>query len=714
MADPSGVGAALAVEAVEWAPENDEKLTVSVRGRWRRRRPVLGGQPVLVVEAEGRRHRFTATPEPPSLAGAPPGSWQMTFSVPAWLAPFLGGRIWLQLGLAVVPLPRAVGPPLPDEAAHLQERRSGPSPRAPHSADAEMLVDRRVRTAELAEQRARERQADAEEAVAELTIRALELEQALERARREPGRLRKKLADRDQQLRAAEQRTHSERAMRLEREEMLDREREADQEALRIEAGELAAAEARVRELEYELEQLQRQIERAPAAGSPRAFDLSLELALVESTVLSRSVDWPEMARPAPGIGGAADQRALTGERALLAARGVPIAPGVAPAQDSIGSDAVSAILGELRAEFEQIKGLALAEAGRSAQARARVEELERRVDELESALHERDARSIRAYGAVQELRELVAMLRGERVAQAGSEDTPADPDPDASVELERFDAALSRLRASIPSEPEGAADSEPVPGSEGPDASSVQPWLRAAFASMCARDPDSAGRLLVGLLPLQRALGGGALAYDLVLDEQTCVQLTAAGGSATPEIVRASAPRDLAEVTFRVTGSYAELARLITAGPLRRALRRGLPRVQGDRGALPVLTELTRLRVSLAELDAAGVRLDPPLTFALVACMVRPRWTAGERFTIAHDPGTAAGSQTYLHVRRGELLTVTDVPPLGPVATTIVCTPDALLAVLADDPAATATVRGDAGALLVLLGWLERAQHDS
>jgi hypothetical protein len=119
-------------------------------------------------------------------------------------------------------------------------------------------------------------------------------------------------------------------------------------------------------------------------------------------------------------------------------------------------------------------------------------------------------------------------------------------------------------------------------------------------------------------------------------------------------------------------------------------------------------------LRVSLAELDAAGVRLDPPLTFALVACMVRPGWTAGERFTIAHDPGTAAGTQTYLHVRRGELLTVTDAPPLGPVATTIVCTPDALLAVLADDPATNATVRGDAGALLALLGWLERAQHES
>jgi hypothetical protein len=714
MADPSGVGAALAVEAVEWAPENDEKLTVSVRGRWRRRRPVLGGQPVLVVEAEGRRHRFTATPEPPSLAGAPPGSWQMTFSVPGWFAPFLGGRIWLQLGLAIVPLPRAVGPPLPDDVAHLQEPGSGLPPQAPHSADAETLIDRRVRTAELAEQRARERQADAEEAVAELTIRALELEQALEHARREPGRLRKMLADRDQQLRAAEQRAHSERAMRLEREDLLDRERDADQEALRIDAGELAAAEARVRELERELEQLQRQIDRAPPAGPPRAFDLSLELALVESTALPRSEDRPELARPASDVGGPADRRALIGERALITARGARIAPGVAQAQGSTGSDAVAAVLAELRAEFEHIKGLALAEAGRGAQARARVEELERRVDELESELHERDARSVRAFGAVQELRELVAVLRGERLAMEASEEMPADPDPDASVELERFDAALSRLRASIPSEPQGAVDSEPVPALEGPDASSVAPWLRAAFSSMFTRDPDSAGRLLVGLLPLQRAPGGGALAYDLVLDEQTCVHVTAADGDETPEIVRARTPRDLAEVAFRVTGTYAELARLITAGPLRRALRRGLPRVQGDRRALPALTELTRLRVSLAELDTAGVRLDPPLTFALVACMVRPGWTAGERFTIAHDPGTAAGTQTYLHVRRGELVTVTDAPPLGPVATTIVCAPGALLAVLADDPAANATVRGDAGALLALLGWLERAQRES
>ena len=170
MADPSGVQAALTVEAVEWEPAEGGKLTIRVRGRWRRRRPEWRGQPLLGIEAEGQRHRFPATPVPPSVTGVPPGSWEMTFSVPAWLAPYLGGRIWLQLGLALIPLPAPVGgePPAAEPAA----------------VDTEALSDRRVRSAELAAERWRERHAETEAMVGELTARVRQLEQELERSRR--------------------------------------------------------------------------------------------------------------------------------------------------------------------------------------------------------------------------------------------------------------------------------------------------------------------------------------------------------------------------------------------------------------------------------------------------------------------------------------------------------------------------------------------------
>ena len=58
---------AVSIEAVEWSAESGGNLNVRITGRWRRRRPVSTGQPTLVIEAEGRRHRYPAMPEPPSV-----------------------------------------------------------------------------------------------------------------------------------------------------------------------------------------------------------------------------------------------------------------------------------------------------------------------------------------------------------------------------------------------------------------------------------------------------------------------------------------------------------------------------------------------------------------------------------------------------------------------------------------------------------------------
>ena len=88
--------------------EGGENLTVRVTGRWRRRRPAWSTQPTLVVEAPGRRYRFPAMPEPPSLNGVPPGMWRISFAVPAALAPELRGSASVQFGGAVLALPAAV------------------------------------------------------------------------------------------------------------------------------------------------------------------------------------------------------------------------------------------------------------------------------------------------------------------------------------------------------------------------------------------------------------------------------------------------------------------------------------------------------------------------------------------------------------------------------------------------------------------------------
>ena len=101
----SDLPSALGIEAVELVNEGGRNVTVRVTGRWRRRRPELRGQAMLVVETGTVRQRFVAMPEPPSLIGAAPGTWRMSFTVPAELAPQLPGRTFLQLGAMMVPLP---------------------------------------------------------------------------------------------------------------------------------------------------------------------------------------------------------------------------------------------------------------------------------------------------------------------------------------------------------------------------------------------------------------------------------------------------------------------------------------------------------------------------------------------------------------------------------------------------------------------------------
>src|SRR5437764_2671966 len=128
---PSSFG----IEAVELVAEAGRSVTLRVSGRWRRRRPEVRGQAMLVVEAQSGRQRFPAMPEPPSLSGAAPGTWRMSFSVPAALARSLPGRTFLQLGGVLVPIP--IG-----EVTIAAEGAEGPG--------ADLLEARRARGSELA------------------------------------------------------------------------------------------------------------------------------------------------------------------------------------------------------------------------------------------------------------------------------------------------------------------------------------------------------------------------------------------------------------------------------------------------------------------------------------------------------------------------------------------------------------------------------------
>ena len=246
---------AVAIETVEWSAVSGGNLNVRITGRWRRRRPVSTGQPTLVIEAEGRRHRFPAMPEPPSVGGTGPGLWRLSFTVPGWMAPELG-RTWLQFGTVIVPLPVAVPAPGEPSAGPGQSMTGPPPPPddepVPPPLPLEHAPDEPEEPPDFEDARG----------VAELTRRVKGLEEELRGARSVRDELAASMEQRERKRRIAEQRAHAEQALRRDLARRLSTST-AEAERAREAMGDLAAAEDRIRGLEEELHQARRRSDEA-------------------------------------------------------------------------------------------------------------------------------------------------------------------------------------------------------------------------------------------------------------------------------------------------------------------------------------------------------------------------------------------------------------------------------------------------------------------
>lgn len=664
----SDVPSSLGIEAVECLAEGARPGTVTVRvtGRWRRRRSELRGQPMLVVDAGSGRQRFLAMPEPPSLTGAAPGTWRMSFSVPADLASSLAGRTFLQLGGAMVPL--SIG----DVPATSEP---------PDGSVTDLLEARRARGSELAADSAR-RQAS------ELAADIAHLERELDEAHAQSERLRDEIAHRERRLRSAEQDAHSERALRAEVEEHLSRRARAAQH-------DLGVLHERVAELERELTRMRRAVDEAQ--------HLAAAAEAARADAVRRLTDQKLPSPQSP--------RAEPARRELELARGSPGAPPAEPAPrpSERPGDRIA-----LRQEA------AMSEQRRAGHDRARIEALERELAAGREAIEIERRRSARAYEAIALVRADLRQLR----AAAAVPQTPAPqrvtmaaaaPEP---IQAQQLSAARARLRAQAPTpmvDPPAPAVAEPTPGptTEPARPAANRSWLRAAFVRLAAQDASAAGRMLLALVPAHHAADPHPIAYDLVMSDVLVARVTV--GSAAASVEFDATARPLSEVDFQLVGGLARIARLLAAGPVRRRLGGLAPggpvaRVRGDRRRLAALDALLGACLTLDQLHAAGVRLDPVLALTLAGQMIEPSWTAGEQFALAHREPAAPASDAYLLIRDGRPPLASSEPPHEPVVTALVCPPDQLLAVLGGAAAPT-EVAGDQRPLALLRQWLHRAQ---
>ncbi|HZT53070.1 MAG TPA: hypothetical protein VE995_01680 [Gaiellaceae bacterium] len=767
MSDIPGVPSAVGIEGIERVPQPSGGVTVRVTGRWRRRRPEWRGPALLVVEVGEQRHRVPAMPEPPSLTGTLPGTWGMTFSVPAELADHMNpGHTWLQLGLVMIPLALPPGP------ADMP-RTPADGPRAP--VEPGLLAARELRTLEVAAAGARRRAEEAEAATAELQRELERLRAELAAAGEEPARLKAELEARERDVRRARQAAHAEAAEREQAEARLaEQQRELDR--LRRRARE---AEERTRELEHELRAAHRAVAEAEqalavaraavvasqaaesrAAASPAPSDRgSAEPPPASRAPSDRGSAEPLPASPAPSDRGSAEPPAAPPAPAATgpaqqpdssAAPSPPPAPPGPAARAIPGSpddhELLSAALRPpsrwARRALPAVPAPLLDAEAELVRARAREGELERgarraveaRVVALEEDLERQRERSARALRAVSDVREELRRLRAD----------PGALRPDPDVEPERLSAALERLRERHPTPDPAAPEPEPdtasaaaagvpaddtapepvttaagVPADDtAPEPAEVPALPPAAGSDLIPRlfrrlvrdDAAAAGRLLVGLLPAQRLVHPRPLAYDLVLGPGACLCVTVGAGE--PQIEMRRHPRGAAEVQFSVRGDEAALARLVAAGALRRWLGRGLARLSGERRAFEALRRLVLSPPPLVQLAASGAELDPPVVLALAAALIDATAHAPREFVLVHRPAPGAPPSAALQVPETGPPTVTALALTLtlPATVTIICPPGRLLAALLGVDRSLAAVTGDQRPLDWLRGRLERA----
>jgi hypothetical protein len=276
---------------------------------------------------------------------------------------------------------------------------------------------------------------------------------------------------------------------------------------------------------------------------------------------------------------------------------------------------------------------------------------------------------------------------------------TPAEPRPDAP---HTGAATTANTRAGHPAK-------APLPAVVAkPPAGPPAPWLPAALKRLAAHDPETAGRIVVGMLPAQGLVTQRRLSYDLVLSDRGTVAVDVADGRAA---VRAlEGPRSPRQLDFRVLSDHAGLGRLLLT---RRGLRRRA-RVRGSRRRLRELRRLAREPLALRDLAASGATLEPALALWLGALAIDSAATFGHRFTIAHAPLPGGPPDAWMRIQHGAPIAVLRTRPGEDPAVTVRCTRGALLALLTGMPVPAgqgAAVDGDIEALDRVRAWIRQTE---
>ena len=267
--------------------------------------------------------------------------------------------------------------------------------------------------------------------------------------------------------------------------------------------------------------------------------------------------------------------------------------------------------------------------------------------------------------------------------------------------------APPERARRDIVSAPRG-----PARGHATGSAQRTYPWLRGALVKLAHDDPEAAGRIIAGLLPVQAVIVQGPVDYDLTITEIGTFSVSVNSGRAYVNSI--TEPRGRREAEFHVSADALTLAELIAGVPHKLGRFRGPARVSGRKRRAKPLKAIRGASISLAEAARAGARLEPGLVFRTFPYVIHPAWSRHQSFTVAQQILGDPPETWYLVVGNGGGMRVLTAPPEEGVDATVTMTPEAFGHLLRGEPVPPGhrpSIRGDRAAVALLKRWLDRAQ---
>jgi hypothetical protein len=238
-------------------------------------------------------------------------------------------------------------------------------------------------------------------------------------------------------------------------------------------------------------------------------------------------------------------------------------------------------------------------------------------------------------------------------------------------------------------------------------------PWLRGALVKLAHDDPRAATRMLLGLVPAQRALVDPPLEYDLTIRGAGTYAISVRADGAGARAL--AGPRPRGEAAFHVAADIVTLAELLAGVNKRMGRWFGTVKVTGRRRRAEQLRDaLTRSGLDLGAAARAGADLDPELVFRSFTYAIHPAWTRGHRFTVAQEITGPSPLRWYVAVADGSPVAVERRPPAGPPDAVVRMSRTALTHLLRGEPAPHGdrpSIRGDRAAVALLKSWTDRAQ---